>query len=174
MKETAENSVAPTSSTKATEAKGLQLEKKMSRVYILILSFFVCTYFPSIVMTYILHFCHSCGCTLRHVLRDLAFLLICTNSCVNPIIYALRLGTFRASLKLICCTTGSKYASTSTSSCRKSSKTLEINEDGGVGNKPMFAVCHWWCGLIHIFSDFWRQIFWFLDWNKKMEKIQFQ
>ena len=89
--------------TEDAESNVLDLERKISRVYIMILSFFITLYMPSIVMTYILHFCTHCDCTVQHVLRDLAFLFISANSCVNPFIYAFRIGTFRKSLKMVFC-----------------------------------------------------------------------
>ena len=89
--------------TEDAESNVLDLERKISRVYTMILSFFIALYMPSIVMTYILHLCTHCDCMVTHVLRDLAFLFISANSCVNPFIYAFRIGTFRKSLKMVFC-----------------------------------------------------------------------
>merc|ERR1712013_257277 len=124
----AENSEnVPSASTKPPEPKSSSvLERKISRVYIMILSFFVTIYVPSVVMTYILHFCTHCDCTVRHVLRDLAFLLISANSCVNPFIYAFRNGTFRGSVTLVFCRSEKKSRRSRRSSNNTSLDTLEI------------------------------------------------
>ena len=127
--ENTENSEnVPGASAKSTEPKGSVLERKISRVYMMILTFFVTIYIPSVVMTYILHFCKHCDCTVRHVLRDLAFLLISANSCVNPFIYAFRNGTFRGSLKLVFCR--KKKPKSRKSSKNSSFDTLEIGCEG--------------------------------------------
>ena len=94
---------APSASRKAAESKEEEFQRKISRVYLIILAFFVSIYVPSVVMIYILHFCESCDCTFRHVLRDLSFVLVCANSCVNPFIYALRVKQFRKSIKAVFC-----------------------------------------------------------------------
>ena len=80
------------------EMRNIIFQHKISRTYMMILFVFVGIYVPAVVMIYILHFCTTCDCTLRHVLRDVSFLLLSSNSCVNPFIYAIRLKKFRMSL----------------------------------------------------------------------------
>ena len=92
------SSDAPQATKSSAEAKALHFQKKISRLYLLMLSYFVGVYIPAVVMIYILYFCESCNCTFRHVLRDVSFLMISANSCINPCIYAIRVKTFRKSL----------------------------------------------------------------------------
>lgn len=94
---------APATSAQALAERERKFQHKMARLYLMILSFFVGTYIPAVIMIYILHFCETCDCTFLHVLRDLSFLLISANSCVNPFIYAIRVGSFRASIKSAFC-----------------------------------------------------------------------
>ena len=96
-------SSSPDIARKAIEAREQQFQNTLSKVQMLILLFFVGIYIPAVIMTYVLIFCSHCDCTVRHVLRDLAFVLISSNSCVNPIIYAFRVRSFRASLKATFC-----------------------------------------------------------------------
>ena len=96
------------------QLKRLLVEKKVTRVFLLILSMFVLTYIPASAMIFLLHFCKNCNCTLRHVLRDTQFWLIPFNSCVNPIICTTRLAGFRKSVKFIfhCRSTNQKATKT--------------------------------------------------------------
>ena len=88
------------SSTAAEEfhLKRLVMEKKVTRVFLVILFVYVFTYVPATILIFILHFCESCDCTVRHVFRDFSFLLISFNSCVNPFICTIRLKHFRQSI----------------------------------------------------------------------------
>ena len=76
-------------------------EKKVTRAFLIILLLFICTYTPAIIMIYILHFCEQCNCTLRHVLRDLQFLIVTANSAMNPFVCAIRLRAFRQSILVL-------------------------------------------------------------------------
>ncbi|XP_057305315.1 uncharacterized protein LOC130642243 [Hydractinia symbiolongicarpus] len=92
-----------TTSTAAEEfrLKRLIMERKVTRVFIIILTIFIATYIPATIMIYILQYCPHCDCTFRHYLRDFEFLLICLNSCLNPFIYILRFKPFRQSTQHI-------------------------------------------------------------------------
>ena len=94
---------APSTSTAKQEKKELIFQKKITGVFMVMLGAFVGVYIPAVIMIYILHFCEKCGCTFRHVLRDLSFMLLCANSCFNPFIYAIRVKVFRKSLKALLC-----------------------------------------------------------------------
>ncbi|XP_057304030.1 melanocortin receptor 5-like [Hydractinia symbiolongicarpus] len=77
------------------------VERKVTRVFITILAIFIATYIPATIMIYILQYCKTCDCTFRHYLRDLQFLLISLNSCLNPFIYLLRFQPFQESTERI-------------------------------------------------------------------------
>jgi len=68
--------------------------------FIILILFFIC-YTPAIIMMYILKFCINCNCKFRHVIRDLQFLFIITNSAVNPFLCTIRLKPFRRALSTI-------------------------------------------------------------------------
>jgi len=94
------NQSAEQSDRKQTE-KAAKIERRVTRVFIIILCTFAAFYIPVIIMIYILMFCPTCDCTFRHVLRDLQFLLALSNSAVNPFICTLRLQPFRDALMKI-------------------------------------------------------------------------
>ena len=76
-------------------------DKKVMMLFLTILFWFLLCYIPAITMMYVLKFCNSCGCTFKHVIRDLQFLFIASNSAVNPYACAIRLRSFRNALKAI-------------------------------------------------------------------------
>ena len=98
--ESAPNQSPNLASRNAVE-KVVKRERKVTRVFIIILSVFAACYVPVIAMIYLLMFCPNCDCTFRHVLRDLQFLLAISNSAVNPFICTLRLRPFRDALMKI-------------------------------------------------------------------------
>lgn len=81
--------------------KDIKMERKVTRVFIIILSVFAACYIPVIIMIYILKFCLKCDCTFRHILRDAQFLMAMLTSAVNPFICTLRLQPFRLALMKI-------------------------------------------------------------------------
>ena len=85
------------------EFTSVKNEKKVTRAYLFILALFICSYVPAIIMIYVLQFCEHCSCEFRHVLRDLQFLLIASNSAMNPFVCTIRLGPFRRSIIALFC-----------------------------------------------------------------------
>lgn len=83
------------------ELKRMLMEKKVTRTFLVILIVFVFTYLPAVVMIYLIFFCSVCSCTTLHVLRDLQFILVALNSCLNPFICTIRLKPFSDSIKTI-------------------------------------------------------------------------
>eukprot|EP00794_Sanderia_malayensis_P008828 gene8828-9773_t len=82
----------------SNELRSVRNEKKITRAFLYIVGLFFCSYVPAIIMIYILQFCNTCNCNVRHVLRDLQFLLVSTNSAMNPFVCTIRLGNFRRSI----------------------------------------------------------------------------
>ncbi|XP_065649294.1 histamine H2 receptor isoform X2 [Hydra vulgaris] len=76
-------------------------DKKVMKLFLTILLWFLLCYIPAITMMYTLKFCRTCDCTSRHVFRDLQVLFIASNSAVNPYACAIRLRSFRNALKAI-------------------------------------------------------------------------
>ena len=78
-----------------TQRKGLHIEKRVTKCFLLIfLSFFLCS-FPSFVMIYVINLCSTCSCVLIHWFRDLQYLLVLVNSSCNQFLYAWRMSSFR-------------------------------------------------------------------------------
>ena len=79
--------------------KNILREKKVTKAFVTILVTAVCTYAPSVIFIYILQFCLSCSCESRHVLRDLAYLLVSASSATNPIVCIVRLSSIRRAIR---------------------------------------------------------------------------
>lgn len=111
----------------------LKSEERITRVFILMLLVFSVCYTPSLLMIYLMNFCTSCSCQAIHWFRDLSFLFVVLNSCMNPFIYALRLPNFRESVRILCGRSRSQTrtvtyqtktsATTLASSCKLTSST---------------------------------------------------
>ena len=95
------SSQMPDSSSERFKMKRLKQEKKITRIFLILLICFVAIYFPAVVMVFVLYFWKSSDCVTRHVLRDLQSVLISFNSCINPFIYIVRLKAFQLSIKRI-------------------------------------------------------------------------
>ena len=92
---------APRHSVAVYSVQELHYEKKITGAFLIILGTFLTVYTPTLLMTYVLHFCLTCGCLVNHVLRDDTFLLVCCNSIVNPFVYSLRVKALRKALLLV-------------------------------------------------------------------------
>lgn len=76
-------------------------DRRVTKLFLTMLFMFFVCYTPAIVFMYIIKFCTNCDCTTRHVVRDLQFLFICSNSAINPFLCTIRLKPFRAALSMI-------------------------------------------------------------------------
>lgn len=82
--------------------KAIHMEKKLTKAFHLIITFFILCLIPSCVMIYIVNFCgRECNCTFVHWLRDLQFLLTLVNCTMNQFLYAWRMPTFRKAIVAI-------------------------------------------------------------------------
>lgn len=70
-------------------------ERKVTKMFFVVLLALLCCYGPSTVFIYSMSFCESCSCTALHWFRDLQFLFVIMNSSVNFFCYALRSPRFR-------------------------------------------------------------------------------
>lgn len=80
-------------------AKRLLRERGVTRTFIIVSFMFISIHVPTAAMVYVLKYCTHCDCGLRHILRDVSFVLVLLNSCMNIFIYAVRLKVFRRSIK---------------------------------------------------------------------------
>jgi len=74
-------------------------EKKVTKVLLMVLGVFMVTYVPALVMLNITQFCLQCSCYVRFNLYVIRYILLVSNSAVNPFIYTMRIKDFRNSLK---------------------------------------------------------------------------
>jgi hypothetical protein len=70
-------------------------ERKVTKMFLVVLIALLCCYGPSTIFIYAMSFCESCSCTTLHWFRDLQFLFAIMNSSVNFFCYALRSPRFR-------------------------------------------------------------------------------
>ena len=96
---TSHSSASPSNPSSDPQQQRIHREKRITRTYFIVLICFVVIYLPGVVMVFVLYFWKSSDCITRHVLRDLQSVLISFNSCVNPIIYIIRLKTFKDSVR---------------------------------------------------------------------------
>ena len=108
----------------------LKNEEKITRAFMVMLIVFCVCYTPSLLMIYLMNFCTSCSCQAIHWFRDLSFVFVVLNSCMNPFIYALRLPNFKESLQMLCGarpqTSGMRYEATTTSRMTSSNISLSV------------------------------------------------
>ena len=87
--------------------KSLSLETKLTKMYLIMLGVFLFCFAPSCLFIYVMQFCSTCNCDTIHWLRDMSFLLVLSNSSLNPILYSLKMKRFRkAFLEIINCRRG--------------------------------------------------------------------
>lgn len=75
------------------------LENKLTKLYMMMLGVFLLCFVPSCSFFYVLYFCSVCACITIHWLRDMSFLLVLSSSSLNPVLYSLRMRTFRKAFK---------------------------------------------------------------------------
>ncbi|XP_066912232.1 5-hydroxytryptamine receptor 2C-like [Clytia hemisphaerica] len=85
------------------DKKRLAMEQKVTKVFFIMALVFLVIHLPAAIMIFILRTCANCHCKLRHVLRDLQFLLTSVNSTTNPFVVTLRSGIYRNAVKKIFC-----------------------------------------------------------------------
>ena len=89
-----EKTQAPVERT-AQSQTAAKWERKVTKMFFVVLLALLCCYGPSTVFIYSMSFCESCSCTALHWFRDLQFLFVIMNSSVNFFCYALRSPRFR-------------------------------------------------------------------------------
>ena len=81
--------------------QAIRWEQKVTKTFLIMLLFFLGCYLPSCICIYITNLCSTCSCVTIHWARDIHFILILANSCVDPFLYAVRFENFRKAFKKI-------------------------------------------------------------------------
>lgn len=79
----------------------LKTQAKVTKAFMYMLLAFIFCYSPALVMIYLMNLCTACSCQAVHWFRDLSFLFVVFNSCVNPFLYAWRLPNFKEAIKAL-------------------------------------------------------------------------
>ena len=79
----------------------MKTEATITKTFLYMLIAFMLCYTPSLLMIYLMNFCTICSCQMVHWFRDLSFIFIVLNSCINPFLYAWRLPNFREGIKVL-------------------------------------------------------------------------
>ena len=76
-------------------------EARITHVFLVVLVAYLLCYTPSCIIIYVMNFCTTCSCYSIHWLRDMQFVFVLLNSCLNPFVYAWRLPAFRSAFVVI-------------------------------------------------------------------------
>ena len=76
-----------TSHSKLFEVKRTSQQKRITKVFLLILLLFLVCYIPAVITVYTLQFCKICNCESIHILIDFNIHLLTLNSCMNPFVH---------------------------------------------------------------------------------------
>ncbi|XP_066917941.1 5-hydroxytryptamine receptor 2C-like [Clytia hemisphaerica] len=91
--------------------KRLTEEHKITKAFFTMTFVYLMIYLPAAVIILLLQLCTQCGCTLRHILRDVQFLLISLTCFTNPFVCTLRSQIFKKAIKNILCGNNTNGAS---------------------------------------------------------------
>lgn len=79
--------------------QAVRWEQKLTKTLLIVLIFFFSCYVTSCILIYVANLCTECSCVSIHFMRDAQFVLISSNSSINPYIYAFRLQNFQNAFK---------------------------------------------------------------------------
>ncbi|XP_028404648.1 D(2) dopamine receptor-like [Dendronephthya gigantea] len=80
----------------------MKYEVRVTKMFSIILLWYVVCYLPACIAIYLVNFCHSCSCDVIHWLRDLQLCFLLLSSAVNPYVYAWTSPRFRSAfLKIL-------------------------------------------------------------------------
>lgn len=66
----------------------VKYEVRVTKMFSIILLWYVICYLPACIAIYLVNFCHACSCDVIHWLRDLQLCFLLLSSAVNPYVYA--------------------------------------------------------------------------------------
>ena len=72
-----------------SKKQAIKREKKITKTLVIMLLLFLASYLPSCIFIYIINFCSNCDCVSMMWLKDIQFVVMMTNSGVNPFLYML-------------------------------------------------------------------------------------
>ena len=83
------------------QKRKLAIEQRITRVFLAMLATFLSSHLPATVFNFVLQFCLSCSCNVRHIFRDIVFILLPTASGLNALICILKLPNIRIAVQEI-------------------------------------------------------------------------
>jgi hypothetical protein len=124
------NSSSPSTNVTASQRsqRHARAEKQITKVFSLVLVAYLLCYAPSCSIIYVMNFCVSCSCEAIHWLRDMQFVLVLLNSCLNPILYSWQMKAFRNAFKLLVCSSFKRLNMNSTVSVSRQLPSSFSNE----------------------------------------------
>ena len=116
-----------------SKKQAIKREKKITKTLVIILLLFLASYLPSCICIYIINFCSNCDCVSMMWLKDIQFVVMMTNSGVNPFLYAWRLENFRKTFKsILTCRAFLKLRSLTQVSTLTTDESLNTNTGGSI------------------------------------------
>lgn len=111
-------SVATPAARPSTYTPNMKYEVRVTKMFSIILLWYVICYLPACVAIYLVNFCHICSCDVIHWLRDLQLCFLLLSSAVNPYVYAWTSPRFRSAfLKILCLAKWDRRLQHDTTSC---------------------------------------------------------
>ena len=81
--------------------RALATERQITRSFMMMLTLFCSTVFPSCIIAYVIGFCTTCSCDVINTLRDVYFILPMVISATNHLLYFMRMRNFRRAFSLL-------------------------------------------------------------------------
>lgn len=81
--------------------RALATERQITRSFMMMLTLFCSTVFPSCIIAYVIGFCTTCSCDVINTLRDVYFILPMLISATNHLLYSMRMRNFRRAFSLL-------------------------------------------------------------------------
>lgn len=83
------------------EIEFTQVDKKVTKTFLYMLSFYLLTYLPSLCLIIYLNVCEQCNCSFIHIFRDVVFLSILSSGLFRGMNFILCLETIRKAIKML-------------------------------------------------------------------------
>lgn len=83
------------------EIEFTQVDKKVTKTFLYMLSFYLLTYLPSLCLIIYLNVCEQCNCSFIHIFRDVVFLSILSSGLFRGMNFVLCLETIRKAIKML-------------------------------------------------------------------------